>query len=782
MAKRERVSGSPGLDERRALMQELKDLEHNGGPQFAAYAQAIRELDRLMEHYSKLDLNGLARALKEEDKTALMEAIRRTAIAGETYLAAVEESGMNLEDGTPALAEELQALLSKDYNILNQYKEEFQRSLPELQDDARTLTVDVRGVPLDSVGGNQSSRIPMTVVDADGSRREGFFTARSELDVQESLQEYIDEAKRECNPQGQQELDKFVSSYMNYLKGLENDHKIAKKWTDRKLTSRPDLALCYLSFQIPEEKKFKSGYSKNFLKEIGLDPKKISNNALKIMNEGFRALRDNQTIRFGLNLLALQDGARMDSRNAAMSSVAELLGVPKLTAKAVPMRCIDEKGDIIEGTFMEKAEGYNLEDTSDFRCKQYARVDEKEPYEAGSNLVKDLADLQVLDYLSGNVDRHGANMFYKVNEAGKIVGVQAIDNDASFGRFSGANTNQHKMIGYENLGIMSESMAERISQMTPEMLKLSLRGQGLGKEEISAACKRLDDLQKKITKAYRCTETDKKFPTLHANPKKLNILKDSQMKAVDFKMLSTKFPKSLFQRVKENVDKSLLKASYYGFNRAYFRKHPREFESQFPGAEVATSDRKYTAGGMADALGAAARTFKNEATGFEIKEATGYWQRSSGEFRDMVRAAEKAAKIQKRLAKTFSREVDRQKLLRDDERVRAEKELSDTTMQNLETQVNKYLARKMRQRHTDNENDLLTRANGPYEKQRILYALEMKKAVETYKKLDDPSASAEHQEKLDVENRLQTQKKRQEAAQAEEQAQPPQAEAQAQPG
>ena len=182
-----------------------------------------------------------------------MEAIRRTAIAGETYLAAVEESGMNLEDGTPALVEELQALLSKDYKILNQYKEEFQRSLPELQDDARTLTVDVRGVPLDSVGGNQSSRIPMTVVDADGSRREGFFTARSELDVQESLQEYIDEAKRECNPQGQQELDKFVSSYLNYLKGLENDHKIAKKWTDRKLTSRPDLALCYLSFQIPEE-------------------------------------------------------------------------------------------------------------------------------------------------------------------------------------------------------------------------------------------------------------------------------------------------------------------------------------------------------------------------------------------------------------------------------------------------------------------------------------------------------------------------------------------------
>ena len=130
MARRQRVSGFPGMDERRALIQQLQELEYNASPQFQAYAEAIRSLDRMMERYSRLDLNGLAPALTEENRTELLEAIRQTALAGESYLAAAEQSGMKLNEGTPALVEELQGLLSVDYNVLNQYREEFRRSLP----------------------------------------------------------------------------------------------------------------------------------------------------------------------------------------------------------------------------------------------------------------------------------------------------------------------------------------------------------------------------------------------------------------------------------------------------------------------------------------------------------------------------------------------------------------------------------------------------------------------------------------------------------------------------
>ena len=41
--------------------------------------------------------------------------------------------------------------------------------------------------------------------------------------------------------------------------------------------------------------------------------------------------------------------------------------------------------------------------------------------------------MQIMDFLSGNVDRHGGNMTYKVDDNGKIVGAVAFDNDTSFG-------------------------------------------------------------------------------------------------------------------------------------------------------------------------------------------------------------------------------------------------------------------------------------------------------------------------------------------------------------
>ena len=52
-------------------------------------------------------------------------------------------------------------------------------------------------------------------------------------------------------------------------------------------------------------------------------------------------------------------------------------------------------------------------------------------------------------------------------------------------------------------------------------------------------------------------------------------------------------------------------------------------------------------------------------------------------------------------------------------------------------------------------------ANGEYERKRILYALDIHKAVDTYKRLDDPNAVEEQQQKKDVKTRLEAQQKRQ---------------------
>ena len=772
MAPRKRVTGFPGIDERRALMEQLKEIDSDKSEQFHAYVEAIRKLDQLMEAYSRTDLHtDLAPTLDDKDKEKLMEAIRQTAIAGESYLAAEENNRGKLPEGAPGLAEELQSLLFLDYSILNQYKPEYQRSLPELQEDARTLTVDIRGVRLETIGGAQSNRVPMTVVDADGSRREGFFTAKSKVNILETMQFILNRVKKECDQEGQAELDRFIEKYREKRNNerLSAHNSDPKKHKTKFIPCTPEEAIGYLAKNVPKEDKFQPGFAKRTLEYAGLNVSKLSDKALTLLDKGFQELQKDTVNKISINTLCLRDGSRLDSRNAAMSSVAELLGVPDLTAKAVPMRCIDQKGNLLEGTFMAKAKGYNLESSRDLQYHAYARVDDQ-PYAEGSNLVKDLADLQALDYLCCNVDRHPANMFYKVDENGKIVGVQAIDNDSSFGRPYDLGGNHLQLVGYNNMGIMSESMAERLEKMTPEMLKLSLRGRGLSKEELQAACARLDDLQKKIQTAHRCQDVDKPFPNLDSDPKKLNILKDEEMKHVNMKWLSTRYKNSLFNRVDDAVTKSLGCARRNGYNREYFKRNPEEFVEKPVGKEVAASDRKFTAAGMADTLGEASRLYKNEVTGFEIKDYTGYWTRSSGAFRDMVRAAENASKVQKRLARTFSQEVSRQKLFRDDERVRAEKALADETMRHLEEQTKRYLERKMRQRGVDNYAALVEHANGEYERKRILYALDIHKAVDTYKRLDDPDAVEEQQQKMDVKTRLEAQQKRQ--AQAQDQTQP----------
>ncbi len=54
----------------------------------------------------------------------------------------------------------------------------------------------------------------------------------------------------------------------------------------------------------------------------------------------------------------------------------------------------------------------------------YAHVSDK-PFDAKTNLNRDIADIQVLDYICGNIDRHGGNLFYDVDpKTGKIMGVQ----------------------------------------------------------------------------------------------------------------------------------------------------------------------------------------------------------------------------------------------------------------------------------------------------------------------------------------------------------------------
>ena len=130
----------------------------------------------------------------------------------------------------------------------------------------------------------------------------------------------------------------------------------------------------------------------------------------------------------------------------------------------------------------------------------------------------------------------------------------------------------------------------------------------------------------------------------------------------------------------------------------------------------------------------------------------------------MVRAANNAAKVQKRLAAAFAQDQDRQKLFRDDEAIRAEKAMADGAMERLEQQTNQDLQRKMNQRGAADPQDLLKKANGEYERKRIQYALKMQAAVEAYKGLDKPNAKTEAERDV-AESRVQSRELRKQAGQ-----------------
>ncbi|MCR4708155.1 MAG: hypothetical protein K5746_09465 [Clostridiales bacterium] len=160
-------------------------------------------------------------------------------------------------------------------------------------------------------------------------------------------------------------------------------------------------------------------------------------------------------------------GGRIDTRNAAMSSVAGLLGVSHVIARSTPMQIIDAKGNKVNGTFMMEAKGMDPDDLP----PEAEKVSLDCANKTDGKAFKDAADLQVLDYICGNVDRHPANFFLKFDKKGKLSGIQGIDNGCSFGTLVpkfGEGFN--RLAAAVDWKVMSESMYNKIRDLTPAQL------------------------------------------------------------------------------------------------------------------------------------------------------------------------------------------------------------------------------------------------------------------------------------------------------------------------
>lgn len=225
----------------------------------------------------------------------------------------------------------------------------------------------------------------------------------------------------------------------------------------------------------------------------------------------------------GLANMELKDGERVNltNRNVASSRMAEALGVGNLIAKSetVEMREPGQKKGRI-GNLMQKAKGRAAEKVgNEYQDKAIAQHEKDGTAITDSNLMaqkmtgnfqKQMASLQVLDYLMGQVDRHQNNYFIQENDKGELDSITGIDNDLSFGNVQVGDNWKYgsfelgkngrspvDMEGNFILPHMDKAFAERILAFTDEQLTFLL-GDLIEEKNIKHACKRLHTLQKAI--------------------------------------------------------------------------------------------------------------------------------------------------------------------------------------------------------------------------------------------------------------------------------------------
>ncbi len=165
------------------------------------------------------------------------------------------------------------------------------------------------------------------------------------------------------------------------------------------------------------------------LRAILNTPKKLKI-FLAVANDAVRTINN-----FNVNIsVGITEKSRVNRRNIAMTRTAELLQVPDLLASSEEVM-LNLNGKILKGTFMKKAVGDDSRNLNQYSNTGFVNsIDAKK----SPTLIKKIADLQILDFLSGNPDRHSGNIFYKsifpgIEEA-RLVDIQGIDNDTSFGR------------------------------------------------------------------------------------------------------------------------------------------------------------------------------------------------------------------------------------------------------------------------------------------------------------------------------------------------------------
>ena len=514
----------PGQDQKKENQEmTLDELYHylkntqSTSESFRKYLDGMTALYAEMKELYTPDKQGLPPLMDAARIKSLREKYLDAANAVEGYMGEFSHD-TSLSKKTRALVKNINRIMSRDMSALLQYenriaqeKEPVLESLPTIIERARTYTIDLSEAKISITGSAMSQRMPLELT-LNGQKLRGMFTKKNRLSFNDDYAKMIEDAQTHCtNEKAKAVLGKLTAAFRDYHPKMPEDLRSKFPLSDDPTERDVDayrLSALIRSLELSSEGKGKALLTNILGNAMGLTSKSEINKAfgkgvIGTMTDKLSNMRGRH---FTHSSSGIAQNSRLDDRNAAMSKVAGLLGVPEIICSAVPMCFKDKDGKIIEGTFMEMADGVDPAHPDGLS----GWVDQETAFAESPLVVRDLANLQMLDYICGNTDRHGGNMIFSFDDGNppRVTGVKGIDNDLSFGRKTHENGMSH-LAPLNQMRAVSESMAQRIEAMSPEQLKFALREFSLSEAELDAAAARLG-LVKNMLTASREKYKDKK--------------------------------------------------------------------------------------------------------------------------------------------------------------------------------------------------------------------------------------------------------------------------------
>ncbi len=472
---------------------------------YAFFMDSLKNVYGLTDNYFRPDENGNYMIPDEGGLKILKNAYNKSLLQCSNVIMTAGADAVSLK--MKEIAEEVKKSLDMDMAALETVNPNQGLSLGEIIEKGRTNIYDLGNKKIEISSNQLSARIPMKLRINENTTKKGYFTKTKNVDPVGDCAALYDELTKKY-PGVKPVFDELRK---NHIK--EYDHKVL----DQNLHHVLEIGSEDEYGHFPRNKEeahesAKEGY-KAMLQALHLDMNIVNAgindpNFPKAMAEMFPRLA-NISLNYNLyvgdrkNWLGIKEGANIDKRNAAMAAMANLIDKNAtkkgLIADAKPVTII-MNGVPTSGTFMDNIEGENAMDENSPIYNQ-----KKSAFENPA-IYKDLASIQIIDYICGNIDRHLGNFIMKfgeVNGETKLVGIYGIDNDLSWGMQipkTDGDLFQKRQVQLNEMGVLGEEEAKSIMLITKETAYLTLAGYGLSEAEMEAGWKRIQNVQKRIEK------------------------------------------------------------------------------------------------------------------------------------------------------------------------------------------------------------------------------------------------------------------------------------------